>query len=98
MRLLVRISARSGGGDSLIVLGLLTTAMLLSPPRGGALSVCIVIALVVTLTSAVLHAIRSVGVERGRGTRLGSWARATTALGVSASILMILCATVAACG
>jgi hypothetical protein len=93
-----RIPGLSRGGDSLIMLLLLTAAMLLSPPRGGAVSVCIVLANVAVLTGVVLHAIRRAGVRGGLLARLGSWARATVALGITASILMILGATVAVVG
>jgi len=82
----------------IVVLGLLITAMILSPPRRSALLVCILAALVVTLAGAVMHAIRGCEVVGGRHTRLSSWVRATTALGISASILMILGATLAAIG
>jgi hypothetical protein len=98
VRLLARIRALPRGGESLIVLALLTTAMLLSPPRLAALSVCIVIALVVTLAGAASHAIRKAEAVGGHRSGLNSLARATTALSVSASILMILGATLAAIG
>lgn len=98
MRLLVRILALSRGRDLPIVLGLLITAMILSPPRRSALLVCVLAALVVTLAGEVLHAIRGGEVVGGRRSRLSSWVRATTALGISASIPMILGATLAAIG
>ena len=96
--MLRRISGLLRGGDSLVMLLFLSAAILLSPPRGGAVSVCIVLATLAVLTAVVLHGIRRAGVRGRLLARLGSWARATVALGVSASILMILGATVAAVG
>jgi hypothetical protein len=98
VRVLRRISGLLRGGDSLVVLLLLTAAILLSPPHGGAVSVCMVLATLSVLTGVVLHGIRRAGVRGSLLARLGSWARATVALGISASVLMILGATVAVVG
>lgn len=94
----MRITALSRSADRIIALGLLTTAVLQSPPRRGALSSCILIALVVTLTAGVLHALRRAEPVGGTRTHLSPWARAATALGITASMLMILDATLAVVG
>ena len=80
----------------LIALGLLTAAVVLSPPRGDALSVAVVLLAAVTLTGVALFALRRARVMRAA--RLGAWARATAALALSASVMMILGASVAAIG
>ncbi len=90
------ISGLLRADESLIALGLLTAAVLLSPPRGDALSVALVLLAAVTLTGGAQHALRRVDVMPTA--RLGAWARATVALALSASVMMILGASVAAIG
>lgn len=82
--------------ELLIALALLAAVVLLSPPTGSTLTVTIVIFAAVLSTGGALCAIRGASVRGTRLARLGSWARATAALGASASILMILDASVAA--
>jgi hypothetical protein len=84
--------------DSVVALGLVTAAMLLSPPGGGALSVAVVITATIASTGGALQAIRRFHLRGIRSPRLGSWVRATAALGVSASIMLMLDAGVAAIG
>jgi hypothetical protein len=98
VRFVIAIGAVLRTGDSLIAVGLLTAAVLLSPPRDGVVSTAVVLVAAITCTGVALHAIRKASVQGIRFARLGAWARATAALGVSASILMIFDATVAAVG
>lgn len=98
MRLLIAIGRLLRSDDSLIAAGLLTVAVVLSPPRGSAWSVVLVMAAAIALTGAALHAIRNATARSMRFARLGAWVRATAALAVSASIMMILDASVTAIG
>jgi hypothetical protein len=82
--------------ESAIALALLTAVVLLSPPHGSAFFVALVMFAAIAPTGGALYVIRRASVRGTRLARLGSWARATAALGASASILMILDASVAA--
>jgi hypothetical protein len=82
--------------ESVIALGLLTTAVLVSPPRGGALSVALVMVAAIASMGGAVYAIRRESSRGARLARVGTWARATAALAASASTLMILDASVAA--
>ena len=84
--------------ESVIALGLLTITVMLRPPHGGVLLVALMLVTAIASTGGALYAIRRASVRDTRLARLGSWARAVTALGASASILMILDASVAAIG
>lgn len=96
MRAIVTIRRLLRTEEMLIALALLAAVVLLSPPTGSTLTVAIVIFAAVLSTGGALYAIRRASVRVARLARLGSWARATAALGASASILMILDASVAA--
>ncbi len=98
MRAIVTIGRLLGRLDTLLAVGLLSAALLVSPPRDGGAGLAVAMIGAIRLTAAALHALRTWSTPGSRLDRLGSWTRATVALGVSASVLMIVDATVAAIG
>lgn len=98
MRLLLGIRTLLRSGDSVVAFGLLAAAVLVSPPRDSGLRLALVMVSAIVVIGAALHIIRRVSGPDTSLARMGSWARATAALGASASVLMIFDATVSALG
>ncbi len=96
MRVLLAIRALFSSSEWVMALGLLTTVVVLLPPSYGGWHLVLVMVATVGLTAVALHAIRAASRPETRLARFSSWARAAAALGASASILMIVDATVAA--
>lgn len=96
MRVLLAIRTLLSSSDWVMALGLLVAVVVLFPPSDGGWRLALVMVAAGALTAVALHAIRAASRPGTRLAELGSWARATAALGVSASVLMIIDAAVAA--
>jgi hypothetical protein len=96
MQVLLAIRSLLGSSDWMMALGLLTAVVVLFPPGHGGWRLALLMAAAVALTAVALYTIRAASRPGTRLAHCGSWARATAALGASASVLMIVDATVAA--
>ena len=83
-------------GESLVAFGLLTAVVVLSPPRDGGPRLVVVMSAAIAVTGGALHTISRVSRSGTRASLAGSLVRGTAALAASASVLMIVSATVAA--
>lgn len=94
VRSLGRLLAR---GDVLLAVALLAVVVVVSPPTDPGLQEVVSMVVAVAVAVATLHLLRFV-VGPARARRMGSWGRASAALGASASVLMIAGAAAAVLG
>lgn len=88
MRRLSSLGRVLGGGDALVAFTLLAVVIVIFPPSHPGPELGITVFATVALTVTVLRQLhRVVGPVRAR--RMGSWTRASVALGTSCSVLMM---------
>jgi|GEM_PF-6152793 len=98
MRVLLAMRTLLRSGDSAVAVGLLTAVVVTCPPGDGGIRLALVMAAAIAVIGAALHAIRRASRPGTRLAWMGSWARATAALGASASVLMMVDAAVSSLG
>jgi hypothetical protein len=96
VRLLLAIKSVACSGESLVAFGLLTAVVVLSPPRDGGLRLVVVMAAEAAATGAALYTVSKASRFRTRRSPVELVLRATVALAASASVLMVINASMAA--